>query len=257
MIVVATEDFEVYHDVVGELRTREATFTTVQPTGGFPPDTAVIITGPDDDVQSAVTDRDWEREPDILRASPDRVTRVVDAALLRLRSDTTDSTEGAGRVVVGVDPGKCPGIAVLLDDTIVAAHQVPRSDVAAVVEKAVAGASDPLVRVGDGARRHSSRLIDAIDTAPVELVDETGTTPTLGPGAGGTGDILAAVNIARRDGDRIHSRQIDPTAGEVQQIKDRAREQSATNRAIDDALARQVARGTLTIEEALEKHAEQ
>jgi hypothetical protein len=70
------------------------------------------------------------------------------------------------------------------------------------------------------------------------------------------GDVLAAVNIARLDGEEIRSRDIDPTAGELQRIKDRSREASDTNRAIGDALARQVAVGELTIDEALAKHRE-
>ena len=41
MIVVATEDFEVYHGVVGELRGRGVTFTTVEPGDELPDGTAV------------------------------------------------------------------------------------------------------------------------------------------------------------------------------------------------------------------------
>ena len=71
------------------------------------------------------------------------------------------------------------------------------------------------------------------------------------------GDVLAAVNIARLEGERVDSRPVDPTAGELQRIKDRSREQSDTNRAIDERLARRVAAGDLSIEEALEAHREE
>ena len=68
------------------------------------------------------------------------------------------------------------------------------------------------------------------------------------------GDVLAAVNIARREGDRIEERDVEPTAGEIQLIKDRSRERSENDRAIDEVLARRVAAGELTVAEALERH---
>ena len=182
----------------------------------------------------------------VVRADPDDPRRAVEEALARMRT-------GDGRTVVGIDPGEKPGIAVLVGDVIVAAFQVPAADAAETVADAVEEAVDPLVRVGDGARLIGSRIIDDID-ARVELVDETGTTPYLGTGARGMGDVLAAANIARIEGDPIESRDIEPTAGEIQRIKDRSRKASDHNRAIDESLARRVARGDLTIAEALDEH---
>jgi hypothetical protein len=74
---------------------------------------------------------------------------------------------------------------------IVAAFDVPVGDAAAVVREEVAEAVDPLVRVSDGARLRSARVVEALDDVPIELVDETGTTPYLGTGARGMGDVLA------------------------------------------------------------------
>ncbi|WP_246983581.1 hypothetical protein [Halorientalis marina] len=239
MIVVATEDFEVYHGVVNELRDRGVEFTTVEPDEKLPEGAAVLVTGPDADPDAPIP---------VIRADPDDPRRAVDEALATLRGD-------GGRTVVGVDPGERPGIAVLVDDVVVAAFQVPESEAASVVGREVADATDPLVRIGDGARLVGARVIDDIE-GPVELVDETGTTPYLGSGARGMGDVLAAVNIARTEGERVESREIEPTDGEIKRIKDRSRNASETNRAIDDALARRVATGDLSIEEALARHRE-
>ncbi|MUV88461.1 hypothetical protein GJ631_18355, partial [Natronomonas sp. CBA1123] len=159
-----------------------------------------------------------------------------------------------GRTVVGIDPGDRPGIAVLSGETVVAAFQMPADEAAAVVADEVADAPDPLVRIGDGARLQGTKIIEALDGVPVELVDETGTTPYLGTGARGMGDVLAAVNIARLDGERIESRDIEPTAGEIQLIKNRSRRRSDDGRTIDEELARRVAVGELTMEEALQRH---
>jgi len=240
VIVVATGDFELYHGVVTELRDRGVDFTTIEPDAEWPEAAAVAVVAAGERVEI----------PDgveLVSADPERPRRAVEAAIDALRGET-------GRTVVGIDPGERPGIAVLHGETVVAAFQVPAAEAAEVVRREVEDAVDPVVRIGDGARLVGSRVIDDIEDVPVELVDETGTTPYLGSGARGMGDVLAAANIARREGEAITSREIEPTAGELTRIKDRSREESDTNRAIDADLARRVAAGELTIEEALAEH---
>ena len=236
VIVVDTDDFEVYHEVVGELRERGA-FTTVDPGDPLPADTDAVIAGPEDDLNVPC---------DVVVADPDDPRAAVEEALTLLR--------GGGRTVVGIDPGPRPGIAVLSGDLVVAVFDVPVADAADVVLEEIAGAPDPLVRVGDGARRHGAQIIDGLDDVTVELVDETGTTPYLGRGARGMDDVLAAVNIARLTGDVVGERSFEPTAGELDVIKQRSRERSAENRTITEGLARRVATGELTLDEALERH---
>ncbi|MGQ4555238.1 hypothetical protein [Halobellus sp. GM3] len=242
MIVVATDDFELYHDVVDELRERGVAFTTREPGATLPERTRVVISSPDDalSVPAGI-------ESVVATAGDGGARRAVERAVSILRG-------GGGRTVVGVDPGTRPGLAVLSGDTVVAAFQVPLADAVDTVRREVADAPDPLVRIGDGARLQGAQLVNDLDDVTVELVDETGTTPYLGTGARGMGDVLAAVNIARLPGDEIGSREIEPTAGELQRIKDRSRRQSADDRTIDEGLARRVAAGDLTVAEALEAH---
>ncbi|WP_169312204.1 hypothetical protein [Halalkalicoccus jeotgali] len=240
MIVVATADFEVYHGVVGELRERGVEFTTIEPDRTPPERTRVLITGPDDAPPDGV---------ETVRADPDDPRTAVETALSALRT-------GDGRTIIGVDPGDRPGVAVLSGETVVAAFHVPLADAPRIVSDEVEGAVDPLVRIGDGARLQGATIVNALDGVRVELVDETGTTPSLGTGARGMGDVLAAVNIARLEGEPIESREIEPTEGELTAIKHRSRERSPENRAIDEALAKRVAHGELSVEEALEEHRE-
>jgi hypothetical protein len=247
VIVVATADFEVYHGVVNELRDRGVQFTTIEPDDELPEGASVVITGPNEtpgDAESAAAD-----DVDTVTADPDQPRRGVEAAMALLR-------EQGGRIVVGVDPGSKPGIAVLAGEMVIGAFHVPLEDAAEVIREEAADAENPVVRVGDGSRLESARIVDAIDDVRVELVDETGTTPYLGTGARGMGDVLAAVNIARLEGEVIDSREIEPTDGELQVIKNRSRERSAENRTIDEELARLVATGELTLDEALERHAD-
>lgn len=242
VIVVATADFEVYHGVVTELRERDAAFTTVTPGDPLPDGTSVVVRTPADDDPDLPND-----DVTVVIAEPDNPRGAADVALSAGRV-------GTGRRIVGIDPGERPGIAVLDGDDVVAAFQVPLADVPAVVAREVEGAPDPVVRVGDGARLRGARIIEALEEVRVELVDETGSTPHLGTGARGMGDILAAVNIARRDGDPVAARDVEPTAGELTAIKAASRERSTDNREISAALARRVAAGELSLEEALAEH---
>ncbi|MFC4447851.1 hypothetical protein [Halorussus aquaticus] len=248
-VVVATADFEVYHGVVNELRDRGVTFTTVEPGDPLPDGATVLIHAEsDEDTPEAVTDDpDARADVETVVADPENPRRAVDEALARLRS-------GDGRTIVGIDPGTRPGIAVLSGDVVVAAFHVPLADVAETVRREVEDAVDPVVRIGDGARLQGAQLVRELEDAPVELVDETGTTPYLGTGARGMGDVLAAVNIARLEGKRVEGRDIEPTAGELQVIKNKSRERADDNREIDEELARRVAAGDLTLEEAMDEH---
>ncbi len=241
MIVVATENFEVYHEVIAELRDRGVAFTTVEPGAEIPPKATAVVTSTGESPTFADTP--------VIHAEPGSPRKAVEEVVAVLRG-------GQGQTIVGIDPGEMPGIAVLSGDIVVATYQVPPSEVASVVREETADAVDPVVRIGDGARLIGSRIINDIEDVPVELVDETGTTPYLGTGAGerGMADILAAVNIARMEGEPVESRDIEPTPGELQRIKERSREQSAENRAIGGELARRVAAGELTIREALSEH---
>jgi hypothetical protein len=240
VIVVATEDFELYHDVVSELRDRGVQFTTIEPGVKLPDDTTVVLVGEDDSV-------DVPAGIDVVEGSAESSRTAVEAVIASLRGE-------GGRTIVGIDPGEQPGIAVLKGDMIVATFQVPPERVADVVQEEIEDAPNPLVRIGDGARLIGARIVDELDDVPVELIDETGTTPYLGTGVRGLGDVLAAVNIARIEGEKIDSRDIEPTAGEIKRIQEHSREQSDENRTIDGELARRVALGELTIREALDEH---
>ncbi|UPV74884.1 hypothetical protein M0R89_02150 [Halorussus limi] len=252
-VVVATADFEVYHGVVNELRDRGVTFTTVEPGDPLPDGARILVRAesdaPPDADESAETDTDeiGDESVETVVADPENPRRAVDEALARLRG-------GDGRTVVGIDPGTRPGIAVLSGDVVVAAFHVPLADVAETMRREVADAVDPVVRIGDGARLQGSQLVRELEDVPVELVDETGTTPYLGTGARGMGDVLAAVNIARLEGELVEGRDVQPTAGELQVIKNRSRERADDNREIDEELARRVASGDLTLEEAMDEH---
>jgi hypothetical protein len=242
VIVVATGDFELYHDIVVELRARDVTFTTIAADDPLPESATVVISAPSDG-RSIPESAGIEH----VVVGPSAAREAVERALGLLRGDE-------GRLVVGVDPGDRPGIAVCRGGRVVSVFQVPLVDAVAIVRREIDGEPDALVRVGDGARLEGARIINELGDVPIELVDETATTPYLGEGARGMGDVLAAVNIAHLEGERIEQREVEPTPGELQRIQTQSREVSEGGRTISTDLARRVATGELTVEEALERH---
>jgi hypothetical protein len=243
VIVVATDDFELYHDVVGELRDRDVRFTTIESGTDPPPGTQVIIRTPADTVSLPP-----DAESVVVAGSEAR--RAVESAVSILRGGDD------GRTIVGVDPGSNPGIAILVGDEVISAFQVPLSEAVETIKSELTDIDDPdpIVRIGDGARLQGAQLVNDLEDVVVEIVDEAGTTPYLGAGARGMGDVLAAINIARRSGEITETRTLEPTAGEIQRIKDRSRQMAPENRTIDAELARRVAVGELTLGEALSVH---
>ncbi|WP_138004704.1 hypothetical protein [Halalkalirubrum salinum] len=247
MIVVATSDFKLYHEAVTALRERGVAFTTVAPakidTGDeLPERTTVVLTTREDRI-----DLGGHHDIELVYGDAERIRPAIEEALSILRG-------GDDRLIIGVDPGTRPGIVVTLGGTVTAAFQVPLAAAVDRIREEVEDAADPLVRIGDGARLQGAQIVNDLPDVAVELVDETGTTPYLGAGARGMGDVLAATNIARLEGERIDSIEIDPTDGELQRIKNESRRRSAGGRTISEPLARRVAHGELTVDEALSAH---
>jgi len=110
-------------------------------------------------------------------------------------------------------------------------------------------AKDIRVRVGLGDPTNRDRILKALarDALRVEVVDEAGTTHrTAQP------DVDAAIDIAKSSGRRVEAPvEIRPTPGEVREIQRRSRLDSGGVVTISSELAGAVARGDLTLEEAI------
>src|SRR3989454_483683 len=131
-------------------------------------------------------------------------------------------------------------------------HEGPRPSVhESVVRPAVRTfpAKDIRVRVGLGDPTNRDRILKALarDALRVEVVDEAGTTHrTAQP------DVDAAIDIAKSSGRGVEAPvEIRPTPGEVREIQRRSRLDSGGVVTISSELAGAVARGDLTLEEAI------
>ena len=242
-IALVTKDFSLYQDLTKELRERRLAFVTLSPEEILPPDVGVVITS-----SLEVANIQF---PKIVIASD--IEATVNEALRLL-----NGKERYERVVVGIDPGQEPGIAVVVDGVVAAVYHVPIAQVMDVVQKIKQDYPDVLVKIGNGARLIRTQIVNnfVAQGALVELVDESGTSPHLGRGTAGTviSDIVAAINIALIEGTRVGHQEVLPSKGEIRLIQERSRELSEGRTTIPRRLAEQVAKGEMTIEEALFEH---
>jgi hypothetical protein len=246
-IALITSDFTVYEQVVALLRDRQVPFITLRLSDPIPFNVSVVITTADE----ARSIR-WEGEHLIVY---DRPVATVDRAINALR--------GHGRIeslVIGIDPGRRPGIAVLAGDMVIAVYQVGVTDVEPTIRKVSHEyhAAVSSIKIGSGARLMTAQIINTLLDGgfKVELVDETGTTPHVGKNihTSQVRDIIAAINIARLKGEPVGKREIEPSKGEIRVIQESSRSLSEGRATIPKYLARRVARGEITIDEAIEMH---
>lgn len=219
----------------------------LNPKERIPPHVGVIIT-----TESEFEFIDFDHGRIII--ADNRPQATLDKALSML------SGQDFEHLVIGIDPGKYPGVAILGNNKTISVHHVSVGDVCPLIKRTMQEFENKkiIVRIGHGARLIRSQLINGIlDLGiQVEMVDETGTTPHLGKGVHGQviSDIIAAINIALIPGKIMGKQFIEPSNGEVRVIQESSREYSNGRSTIPRLLARAVAKGELTLDEAMERH---
>lgn len=241
-----TQNFAAYYELVTYLKEQDIAFLSLAFGEPVPPSVGVVVTTPEEAGRVPF--------PDVVlyRASP-RAT--IDVALEVLQGRPQYAT-----VVVGVDPGERPGIAVYGDGRLLRVEQVQLPEL--VVDE-VARAMDSLsaehfiVRVGHGAGTLRDRIInellraDRTSRATIEEVNETSTTPVALRDQLSS-DIAAAKAIALAHGQPVRRvREIRPSEGELRDLQRKSRIASQGAVTIGRDLAREVARGRLSLDEAI------
>ncbi len=156
-----------------------------------------------------------------------------------------------GKVIVGIDPGPKPGLAVLGDGKIVEKHHLEFVElVKGMVDKIRRGYEPEkfIVRVGDGDIVNRNRIVNSlVEDYYVELVDERNTSTSITDR-----DVESAVNIAHAHGTVVrHRLNTAITIGYLKEIQRRSRIESEGLITIPLNLARRVALGELSLESAI------
>jgi hypothetical protein len=243
LIAIMTEIPRFYYEAVRELKDRDIEFLTLAMDDEIPSIVSVVLTSEEE--------REQIDFPEV--AGSTDIKAAVDECL-RIESGLGT---GYKNLILGIDPGLKPGFAVLGDGKVAHAELLGSpEDILKVSKRALDTYSGKSVtfRVGKGGGVYKARVLKILQQNfdfPIEVVDESNTTPLLGRGAA-VKDIIAAVNIALKQG-RILKKKIEvyPTDGEIRNLQKDSRIISG-NITINKDLAKRVAKGELTIEEAIE-----
>ena len=159
-------------------------------------------------------------------------------------------------MVIGIDPGPYPGIAWLVDGAFCGILEL--TSIQEIIPnllklRRIADFKDITIRVGDGAPLIRDRIINDCISRNwiVEQVDEKKTSSGLIR----NNHSISALRIAANSGKKIWQlRNITPTEGDIKYIQTESRKRSKGEFTISKAVAILVAKGELSMEEALEQH---
>jgi hypothetical protein len=239
IIGLLTEDFRLYHDLVKALKRRGLMFVSLSFDDPVPPDVGVVITTHDE-----MEDIDFENKV----ACTDVGMAIAESIRILKGKDQFDE------LIVGIDPGAKPGIAILGDGLVLETKGASSpEDVAQMMKEIEASypASRIGLKIGHGDPTNRNRIINSLSTQKydIEIVNEKGTTHKSD-----SPDQEAAIGIASMKGHPARRKySISPSQGEIKDLQNRSRIKSKGKITISKSLAGQVAEGKITLEEAIEE----
>ena len=201
-IAVATLSGKAYYAIVNELKKRKIPFLSLKPGDTIPVHVKVIIT--------TAAEESEIKYPRILTCDANKnVEKIIDKALQIISGKAAYK-----RVVIGIDPGKTFGFALLADERVLKMSSyttVPDTVVGVLEALEDLRATKKIVRVGDGADPYRLRLIQALSKklpteVSLETVSEKETTRIAKgfmPRRKTLLDAASAIGIASRSGRRI------------------------------------------------------
>ena len=234
-IAVRTDDFRLSFHLMRELKRRKCDFVMLA--SGEKWD-GVLLTSPEE-----VHDGEIPATEETLEIS---VERAIQASR---------GLDSAVQLVFGVDPGPRPGIAWLADGVVVGSAQLEQID---SVADHIVGLSSAVehkrmcVKVGDGAPLIRDRIINQLILRGIETLEVNEYRTSQGSRI--KTHLHAATRIALMGGSRVHHiRELNPTEGDLKEIQRQSRIMSLGNLTISTELARLVACGELSMEDAIKR----
>jgi hypothetical protein len=239
LIGVFTRDFRFFHRTREILKSKGIPFIGLSVEEEIPEDVGVLITS-----TGEVEGVDFE---------PKVACETIDEAIGRALCLLAGKTE-LDWLTVGIDPGPKPGVAALGDEVMLESRIATSPEhVAEIVNDLIRiyAPKNSRVRIGHGDPLNRNRIINSLldQDHLIEIVDEKGTTRKTG-----NPDLEAAKQIAAARGSPVRERlPLLTTARQLKEIQRQSRIASDNRITISTSLAREVAVGTITLKEALEK----
>lgn len=241
VIALVTEYPKFYYETVRELKNRNLAFLSLKLGQEIPSRVSVVLT--------TMQERKKINFPKLV--AHDDAQTAVNEALRILKGFGTKHR----RLIVGIDPGRKPGMAVVGDSKVIETYNLnsPEDVLRRIKDVLVMhSAGEIVIRVGEGGGIYKLRILKLLQEnlrMRIETVDETSTTP-VGKEASSNAD--AAVNIALKEGHQLGEKvKLSPKSGEIKNLQQESRALSG-NITISKKLAEEVAKGRLSLEEALE-----
>lgn len=242
MIAIITKRPRFYYEAARELKGQDIEFLTLALDEEIPSEVGVVLTSSE---ERGIIDF-----PKVVGSH--NIKSAV-GECLRIESGLEGEFEN---LILGIDPGPKPGFAVLGDGKVVHAESLGSPEEIYEASKKVLNTyfgTKVIFRVGGGGGVYRERILKIIQQDfdyPVEVVDESCTTPIFRTGAS-VKDIIAAVNIALERGRFLREKvEVHPTNGEIKNIQRDSRIISG-DITITNKLAMRVASGELDLKEAI------
>ena len=242
-VLVRTDDFQLAYRIMQMLRSRN--ISVEQSSMKKPlPSTDTIWIGTVDEV----AEKSAEGRP--IAADIGSLDVAIEAAIFALKGP-----KKTHRFILGVDTGPRPGLAWFTDGVLIDTKQTESVvECISLIQSLIEHHEFEhlLIRMGRGSPSHRNRLANAMlaQGYVVELVDERKTSKGLNRNE----HAISAVRIATLSGERVHEMfPSNPTDGELRELQRRSRIKSSGRITISSELARRVALGEITLEEAISK----
>ncbi|UCE29104.1 MAG: hypothetical protein JSV85_07610 [Candidatus Bathyarchaeota archaeon] len=197
-IALATASGKAYYELVKELKQRKIPFVSLKPGDVVPFSIKVVIT--------TQGERHLVNHSDILvfegKMKP---TPIVDEAIR-----IAQGKQSYDRVIVGIDPGKTFGIALLADGRVLETATGSSLEETVDIVLELLGRTPAMVdvvKVGNGAPLYAEGLVHSLDKslpkeAVIETISEVGTSHFTREivHQRGSRDMMSAIKIAERNG---------------------------------------------------------
>ncbi len=239
-VAVITQNFRIYYDVVKALKKGNVSFVSLKIGKKIPRNVGVVITTK-------------EESSAIKFLNKVEVDNKIDAAVKKA-VNMLHGKKSYSQLIIGIDPGMNPGLVLIGDDIVLDTMQASSPEDAAhiVTDWIKAYASKKAgVRIGHSSLTHRNRTINALSSLKlkIEIVDERNTTKRIKEP-----DTHAAMQIASSRGYLAQREyEIVPTLGEIRDIQRLSRIKSGERITISRETAEKVAKGELSLDDALKK----
>lgn len=243
VVGIYTKDFSLAHDIMNRMDERGIEYIHLYSLDKIPHKVGVILT-------SSAEGKNLRRDKVVYADCFRDVDSAIDRAMEILHGNSKE-------IVVGVDPGEYPGIALLSGETILRTWCASSIDEALEIIRGILkdfSDKERVVRIGHDARIYGDRIIEGLKDfgVKIEIVDETKTSQRTGYSRMERNEI-AAIRIAKTRGTLIKGRRKQKfTDGEIKEIQRKSRMMSEGRVTISRELALRVLRGEIGIEEAIE-----